>query len=82
MIKKLFLVLLLLKCSFTYAQTIKTDILVIGGGAAGSSAAIQGARSKIKTVLIEAEPAIVSGYERSNKGIYRRRTQPAFGYLG
>lgn len=58
MIKKLFLVLLLLKCSFTYAQTIKTDILVIGGGAAGSSAAIQGARSKIKTVLIEAGPQL------------------------
>jgi len=54
MIKKLFLVLLLLKCSFTYAQTIKTDILVIGGGPAGASAAIQGARSKIKTVLVEA----------------------------
>jgi len=58
MIKKLFLVLLLLKCSFTYAQTIKTDILVIGGGAAGSSAAIQGARSKIKTLLIEAGPQL------------------------
>ena len=58
MIKKLFLVLLLLKCSLTYAQTIKTDILVIGGGAAGSSAAIQGARSKIKTVLIEAGPQL------------------------
>lgn len=61
MIKKLFLVLLLLKCSFTYAQTIKTDILVIGGGPAGSSAAIQGARSKIKTVLIEAGPQLCPG---------------------
>jgi len=58
MIKKLFLVLLLLKCSFLYAQTIKTDILVIGGAAAGTSAAIQGARSKIKTVLIEAGPQL------------------------
>jgi len=58
MIKKLFLVLLLLKCSFTYAQTIKTDILVIGGGPAGASAAIQGARSKIKTVLVEAGPQL------------------------
>ncbi|QEC76935.1 FAD-dependent oxidoreductase [Mucilaginibacter ginsenosidivorax] len=58
MIKRLFFVLLLLKCPITYAQTIKTDILVIGGGPAGCSAAIQGARSKIKTVLIEAGPQL------------------------
>jgi hypothetical protein len=63
MIKKLFLVLLLLKCPFTYAQTIKTDILVIGGGPAGTSAAIQGARSKIKTVLIEAGPQLCSSMQ-------------------
>jgi hypothetical protein len=53
MIKKLFLVLLLLKCSSIYAQTVKTDILVIGGGPSGTAAAIQGARSKLKTLLIE-----------------------------
>jgi hypothetical protein len=58
MIKKLLLVLLLLKCSFTYAQTIKTDILVIGGGPSGTAAAIQGARSKIKTLLIEQDPQL------------------------
>lgn len=53
MIKKLFVVLLLLNCSFAYAQTIKTDILVIGGEVEGTAAAIQAARSKLKTVLIE-----------------------------
>lgn len=58
MIKKLLLVLLLLNCSFTYAQTIKTDILVIGGGPGGTAAAIQGARSKIKTLLIEQGPQL------------------------
>lgn len=53
MIKKLLLALILLNCSFTYAQTIKTDILVIGAGPSGIAAAIQGARSKLKTLLIE-----------------------------
>ncbi|MDN3581871.1 FAD-dependent oxidoreductase [Mucilaginibacter flavus] len=53
MIKKLFLVLLLFNFSLTYAQTIKTDILVIGGGPSGTAAAIQGARSKLKTLLVE-----------------------------
>lgn len=53
MIKKLFLVLLLLNFSLTYAQTIKTDILVIGGGPSGTAVAIQGARSKLKTLLVE-----------------------------
>lgn len=53
MIKKLLLVLLLLNCTLIYAQTIKTDILVIGGTTGGTAAAIQGARSKLKTLLIE-----------------------------
>ncbi|NOW94336.1 FAD-dependent oxidoreductase [Mucilaginibacter sp. SG564] len=56
MVKKILLVLLLLNASFSYAQTIKTDILVIGGGAAGTAAAIQGARSKLKTLLVEPGP--------------------------
>ncbi|QXV66292.1 FAD-dependent oxidoreductase [Mucilaginibacter sp. 21P] len=53
MIKKLLLFLLCLGCVTTYAETIKTDVLVIGGGASGVSAAIQSARSKVKTLLIE-----------------------------
>jgi hypothetical protein len=56
MVKKIFLILFLLNGSFTYAQTIKTDILVIGGGASGTAAAIQGARSKLKTLLVEPGP--------------------------
>lgn len=56
MVKKIFLILFLLNTSFIYAQTIKTDILVIGGGASGTAAAIQGARSKLKTLLVEPGP--------------------------
>jgi hypothetical protein len=55
MIKKLFAILLVCNCSLTYAQTIKTDVLVIGGGASGIAAAVQCARSKVKTILIEAQ---------------------------
>lgn len=56
MIKKLLAVLLVFNCTLSFAQTIKTDILVIGGGASGTAAAIQGARSKLKTMLIEQGP--------------------------
>jgi hypothetical protein len=56
MIKKLLTVLFVFNCTFSFAQTIKTDILVIGGGASGTAAAIQGARSKLKTMLVEQGP--------------------------
>jgi hypothetical protein len=55
MIKKLFVILLACNCSLAYAQTIKTDVLVIGSGASGIAAAVQCARSKVKTVLVEAQ---------------------------
>jgi len=51
MIKKLILILLISYFPSVYAQTIKTDVLVIGGSASGVAAAIQCARSKVKTVL-------------------------------
>jgi len=51
MIKKL-LVLFLLSSTCTYAETIKTDVLVIGGTPSGMAAAIQCARSNVKTILI------------------------------
>ncbi|MDP9046890.1 MAG: FAD-dependent oxidoreductase [Bacteroidota bacterium] len=54
MIKKLFVIILIPICSFTYAQTIKTDVLVIGGNTIGIACAVQCARSKVKTVLVEA----------------------------
>jgi FAD dependent oxidoreductase len=51
MIKKLTAILLICNCSLLYAQTIKTDVLVIGGSASGVAAAVQCARSKVKTIL-------------------------------
>lgn len=56
MIKKLLVVLFLCISIISEAETIKTDVLVIGGGASGVAAAIQSARSKIKTILVEPGP--------------------------
>jgi len=56
MIRKLLLLLLCFAFTFARAETIKTDVLVIGGGAGGVAAAIQSARSKVKTLLVEPEP--------------------------
>ncbi|GAA4329468.1 FAD-dependent oxidoreductase [Mucilaginibacter gynuensis] len=56
MIKKLLLLCFLLQCTISYAETIKTDVLVIGGGAAGVAAAIQSSRSNLKTMLVEQGP--------------------------
>lgn len=42
--------------SIAYADTIKTDVLVVGGSASGTAAAIQSARSKVKTILVEPGP--------------------------
>ncbi len=53
MLKKLLTGLLCLGLSYTYAETIKTDVLVIGGSASGTAAALQCARSKVKTILVE-----------------------------
>lgn len=55
MIKRLAALLLFLHFSVAYSQTIKTDVLVIGGTPSGVAAAIQCARSKVKTVLIESQ---------------------------
>jgi len=35
------------------AQTIYTDVLVIGGGTGGTAAGIQSARQKVKTIIVE-----------------------------
>jgi hypothetical protein len=51
MIKRLPVILLISLCSLTYGQTIKTDVLVVGGSTSGIAAAIQCARSKVKTIL-------------------------------
>ncbi len=53
MIKKILFFLFLYSINTAFAETIKTDVLVIGGSASGTAAAIQCARSKIKTLLVE-----------------------------
>ncbi len=60
MIKKLFVVLLVFKCSLLSAQTIKTDVLVIGGGPSGLAAAFQCAHSKVKTMLAIQNDDVIS----------------------
>lgn len=53
-IKKCFSAFFLLISSFTVqAQVVKADLLVVGGGASGTTAAIQAARMGINTILIE-----------------------------
>lgn len=56
MIKKILFFLFLYSLNTAFAETIKTDVLIIGGSASGTAAAIQCARSKIKTILVEPGP--------------------------
>jgi len=53
MIKRLLALLLFLNSTIIYAQTIKTDVLVVGSSASGVAAAIQCGRSKVKTMLAD-----------------------------
>lgn len=53
MIKKILLSILIFLVNTALADTIKTDVLVIGGGPGGTAAAVQCARSKVKTLLVE-----------------------------
>jgi len=67
MIKKLAALLLFLHFSVAYSQTIKTDVLVIGGTPSGVAAAIQCARSKVKTVLVEEDSIpVFPGFNMAN----------------
>jgi hypothetical protein len=53
-LKKLIALILTIVLNFScvFAETIKTDVLIIGNGASAVSAAIQSSRSKLKTVLL------------------------------
>ncbi len=48
-----FSLLLILTASSLFAQTIQTDVLVIGGGASGVSAGLQAGRLGVKTIIAE-----------------------------
>jgi len=57
MVKKFFVLVLLSAYFGAHAQeTIKTDVLVIGGSASGVSAGIQAARSGVQTIIVEPGP--------------------------
>jgi hypothetical protein len=67
MLKNLLAGVLCLAFSNIYADTIKTDVLVIGGSASGTAAALQSARSKVKTILVE--PGLWLGGEMTSGGM-------------
>jgi hypothetical protein len=69
MIKRLLIPLLCFAVTFIHAETIKTDVLVIGGGASGVAAAIQSARSKVKTLLVEPGPWLGGSMTMSGMGV-------------
>src|ERR1700753_2985918 len=64
MIKKLAILPFLLAFSSLCAQTIKTDVLVIGNSPSAVAAAVQSARSKVKTVLAAEKIAIETTEEK------------------
>lgn len=53
MLKYILFILIIFTKIAVFAQTIKTDVVVISGTYSGTAAALQCARSKVKTVLIE-----------------------------
>ncbi|MBC7912958.1 MAG: FAD-dependent oxidoreductase [Pyrinomonadaceae bacterium] len=74
MIKRIVLFICILFGFKSYAQNIKTAVLVVGAGPAGMAAAIQSAKSGVKTLLIDASnfnTLTLSKSDRStNAGIY------------
>jgi len=54
--KNCLLLLLLIVAAFAFSpsrKVIRTDVLIIGGGASGTMAGIQSARMKVKTLIVE-----------------------------
>lgn len=58
MLRKIIL-LLLLVCSFRGFSQYKTDVLVLGGSASGTAAAIQAARSGVRAILVEPDSYLI-----------------------
>lgn len=50
------LVLCILSFQLNATSTIKTEILIIGGGASGTTAGIQAARQGVRTLIVEEQP--------------------------
>ena len=77
MIKKLIVILLISRCSLLCAQTIKTDVLVIGGSPSGVAAAMQCARSKVKTILAEQGTSFSGLTEKGMVSVETNRNIPS-----
>src|SRR5690606_25485008 len=58
MLKKIILFILITITTHTFAQ-YKTDVLVLGGSASGTAAAIQAARSGVKSMLINSDDILI-----------------------
>jgi FAD dependent oxidoreductase len=52
-VRLFFIIIFFSSITYTNAQTINTDVLIIGGGTGGVAAGIQSARQKVKTIIIE-----------------------------
>lgn len=83
--KRLYIALILsvFSCS-AFAQTLRTDVLVVGGTASGVSAAIQASRSGVKTILLaegkELSPAMSAAdlrYLEKIKNHFARKAKAA-----
>jgi hypothetical protein len=73
MIRNLTFAFLLLFGSFSIsAQTIRTDVTVVGGSAAGVSAGIQAARSGVKSLIVESGPSLNLVFSSVDLGFIER----------
>lgn len=93
---KSFLFSLVLVCSATIAMaqtSYKTDIIIIGGGASGTTAAIQSARMGVKTLVIEetewlggmltsAGVSAIDGNHNMPSGLWGEFRQHLYDYYG
>jgi hypothetical protein len=81
MIKKLLFLALFCNYSLIYAQTIKTDVLIVGATPAGIAAAIQSARSNVKAILIS-EDARLAMFPSSQKLTIQNNLSVPSGFWG
>ena len=82
MVKKILPLLLIICYLNSYADTIKTDVLVVGGTPSGVSAAIQGSRSKLKTLLIESSGRLGGKLTESHENVVRTNANLPSGIWG
>lgn len=76
MFKKLVALIIFLNAYYAIAETIKTDVLVIGSGASAITAAIQSSRSKLKTVLLVKGPWLENMQDKGMITIDANRNLP------